>query len=215
MTAVALILPGGGYREHAPHEADPVAIWFRELGFDAKVLRYPLTRHPGPLDAVRERVAALRASGATRVLLIGFSAGGHAAGLAALQSSGLSEQVDGVVLGYPVVSFVERPHIASEQALLGRGRPESTRREVSLEALVTPMSPPFFLFHSLDDEKVPATHSLELSRALAAVGVEHELHLYSGGGHGGGLDHNSGAWRAPCRDWLVRSRLMPTSETSS
>jgi hypothetical protein len=49
-----IVLPGGGYAEHAPHEAEPVARWLGEIGVAASVFRYPLgVRHPAPLDALR------------------------------------------------------------------------------------------------------------------------------------------------------------------
>jgi hypothetical protein len=38
-----IVLPGGGYAEHAPHEAEPVAEWLGEIGVQASVFRYPLT----------------------------------------------------------------------------------------------------------------------------------------------------------------------------
>jgi hypothetical protein len=49
-----IVLPGGGYAAHAPHEAEPVASWLSEIGMQASVFRYPLNvRHPAPLDALR------------------------------------------------------------------------------------------------------------------------------------------------------------------
>ena len=48
-----IVLPGGGYAAHAPHEAEPVARWLGEIGVQASVFRYPLNvRHPAPLDAL-------------------------------------------------------------------------------------------------------------------------------------------------------------------
>jgi hypothetical protein len=42
-----IVLPGGGYAEHARHEAEPVASWLGEIGVQASVFRYPLNvRHP-------------------------------------------------------------------------------------------------------------------------------------------------------------------------
>src|SRR5258708_40341268 len=80
----AIVLPGGGYQVHAPHEAEPVAAWLESLGRSASVFRYPLnTRHPGPRDAVRAEIAANRAGGASRGGAVRFSAGGHLAGRAA------------------------------------------------------------------------------------------------------------------------------------
>ena len=79
-----IVLPGGGYAEHAPHEAEPVARWLAGTGVNATVFRYPLdVRHPVPLLALRAEISRLRAEGADRIGLMGFSAGGHLAGLAA------------------------------------------------------------------------------------------------------------------------------------
>jgi acetyl esterase/lipase len=91
-----LVLPGGGYAAHSANEAEPVAAWIEGLGLDASVFRYPLhTRHPGPLEALRAEINRARAGGASRVGLVGFSAGGHLAGLAALTAdSDPSELVD-------------------------------------------------------------------------------------------------------------------------
>ena len=77
-----IVLPGGGYAEHTAHEAEPVASWLSEIGVQASVFRYPLNvRHPVPLDALRAEIARRRAAGTLRIGLIGFSAGGHLAGL--------------------------------------------------------------------------------------------------------------------------------------
>ena len=77
-----IVLPGGGYAAYAEHEAEPIANWLCGLGIQASVFRYPLNvRHPVPLDALRGEIRRRRASGADRIGLIGFSAGGHLAGL--------------------------------------------------------------------------------------------------------------------------------------
>jgi acetyl esterase/lipase len=82
-SAHVIILPGGGYQVHAPHEAEPVAAWLDSLGLSASVFRYPLNaRHPGPLNAVRAEIAARRTRQTSRVGVAGFSAGGHLAGSA-------------------------------------------------------------------------------------------------------------------------------------
>jgi acetyl esterase/lipase len=80
-----IVLPGGGYAEHAPHEGEPVARWLTGTGLSASVFRYPLNvRHPAPLHAVRAEIRRVRAQGAQHIGLMGFSAGGHLAGHAAL-----------------------------------------------------------------------------------------------------------------------------------
>ncbi len=63
-----IVLPGGGYTEHTPHEAEPVARWLSEIGMQASVFRYPLNaQHPMPLDALRAEIGRRRADGAQRI----------------------------------------------------------------------------------------------------------------------------------------------------
>ena len=72
-----IVLPGGGYAQHAANEAEPIVDWLNGLGVRASVFRYPLmVRHPEPLDALRAEIRRLRDGGAERIGLIGFSAGG-------------------------------------------------------------------------------------------------------------------------------------------
>lgn len=197
-----VVLPGGGYARHAPHEAEPVAEWLRSLGVTASVLRYPVaTRHPGPLDAVRAHIADVRQAGARRVGVLGFSAGGHLAGHAA--ATGL---VDLAVLGYPVVSMLTPTHASSRQNLLGPRPWPWQRRAVSVERLVTPAMPPTFVWHTADDEVVPVEHAYLLAAALARHQVPHALHVYPTGRHGLGLAEGSGdpeRWTAECAAFLA------------
>src|ERR1700761_6581342 len=107
MTVHVIVLPGGGYQTLASHEGQPVAEWLTQLGLSAEVCEYPVRcRHPAPLQAVADAIRRARAVGHERVGVIGFSAGGHLAGLAALTSPGGSmTAVDFAILGYPIVSM--------------------------------------------------------------------------------------------------------------
>lgn len=204
----AIVLPGGGYHRHAPHEAEPVADWLRGLGHDASVFAYPvLSRHPGPLDAVRAEVRRVRAAGASRVVLLGFSAGGHAAGMAAYAPGAAPEErVDGVVLGYAVTSMMLPTHLGSRVNLLGEDADWEARRATSLDLLVTPDAPPSFVWHTDGDGAVPVQHSYLLGMALAGAAVPHELHVLPGARHGVGLAEGTAAavWTELCAAWLAR-----------
>jgi acetyl esterase/lipase len=204
-----IVLPGGGYGTHAPHEAEPFAEWLEGLGVAASVFRYPVaTRHPGPLDAIRGAIRDVRARGAERVGLIGFSAGGHAAGFAALAPGAAPEErVDAVILGYPVVSMELPTHAGSRRNLLGDDPSPELRRDTSLDRLVTPDAPPLFVWHTLEDEVVPPEHAYLLGEALLRARVPHELHVFTSGRHGLGFAADTpGAnqWPALCADWLRR-----------
>jgi len=201
-----IVLPGGGYHRHAPHEGEPVAHWLRGLGHDASVFAYPvLTRYPAGLDAVRAEVRRVRAAGAARVALLGFSAGGHAAGLAAYSPGAAPEErIDALVLGYPVVSMMLETHRGSRENLLGADAGWDARRATSLDQLVTASAPPTFVWHTADDAVVPVQHSYLLGMALAGAEVPHELHVLPSGVHGLGLAEGepAAAWTALAARWL-------------
>ena len=96
-----IVLPGGGYAEHAANEGEPIAQWLQGLGVAASVFHYPLmARHPAPLSALRAEIRRVRAAGSKRIGVIGFSAGGHLAGHAALaDDAAVEEAVDGYFNG--------------------------------------------------------------------------------------------------------------------
>ena len=170
-----IVLPGGGYAAHAPHEGEPVARWLSGTGVSASVFPYPLNvRHPAPLQAVRAEIRRVRGQGAQRIGLMGFSAGGHLAGLAALAPGAApQEAVQFAVLGYAITSMETESYRPSRLILLGEDASPELRRATSLDALVTQGSPPFFLWHTAEDPYVPPEHTYRLARALAASGVPH------------------------------------------
>jgi acetyl esterase/lipase len=205
-----IVLPGGGYEYHAAHEAEPVAAWLSESGLSSSVFRYPVgVRHPAPLEAVRAEIRRWRARGAKRVGLLGFSAGGHAAGMAALAPGAAEEErVDLAVLCYPVVSMQLSTHAGSRYQLLGPDAPAELRAATSLDRLVTENAPPVFIWHTAADDLVPVQHSYLLASALAEQSVPHALHVFTEGGHGLGLaavgtDGDASRWRELCVAWLA------------
>ena len=207
MSTHVIVLPGGGYHRHAPHEGEPVAAWLRTLGVEASVYEYPVrTRHPGVVDAVADSVRRIREQGASKVGLLGFSAGGHAAGHAALTVPG----VDFAILGYPVVSMITETHGGSLENLIGLDASPELRAATSLEKLVTPSSPPFFVWHTADDASVPVEHAYLLGQALHVQGVKHALHVFQHGVHGLGLAEGSSAeaWTALCALWMTENGLI-------
>jgi acetyl esterase/lipase len=202
-----IVLPGGGYAQHAVHEAEPIARWLGELGVAASVFRYPLmVRHPVPLNALRVEIRRLRAGGSTRIGVIGFSAGGHLAGLAALaDGADADEAVDFAVLGYPITSMETETYRPSRLILLGEDATPELRRATSLDALVTRSSPPFFLCHTAEDEYVPPEHTYRLAASLAAHDVPHTTHVFAHGPHSLGLANgadDAAAWTALAASWV-------------
>ena len=205
-----IVLPGGGYAEHAAHEGGPVVTWLNGLGvgLEASVFRYPLrVRHPVPLHALQAEIRRLRQGGVTRVGLIGFSAGGHLAGMAALASdTGGYERVDFAVLGYAITSMETETYRPARLILLGEDASPELRRATSLDAMVTPSSPPFFIWHTAEDAYVPPEHTYRLARALSADHIPHTVHVFAHGPHSLGLAKGSGdpeTWTALAASWIA------------
>lgn len=200
-----LVLPGGGYAVHVQNEEEPIVAWLDGLGYDASTLRYPLNvEHPAPLNAVRQRVRALREAGEETVGVVGFSAGGHLAGHAALTGAG-EERIDFAILGYAITSMELDTYIQSQDILLGVDPSPSLRRDTSLEYLVTPEAPPFFLWHTAEDKYVPAEHTYRLAAALSRLGLPHTTHVFPHGSHSLGLAKDAGqasTWTALAAEWL-------------
>jgi acetyl esterase/lipase len=208
-----IVLPGGGYAAHAPHEAEPVARWLGEIGLQASVFRYPLNvRHPLPLDALRAEIRQRRAEGAQRIGLMGFSAGGHLAGLAALAPGAKPEErVDFAVLGYAITSMETETYRPARLILLGEDASPRLRRSTSLDDRVTPDAPPFFIWHTATDPYVPPEHTYLLASALAAARVPHAVHMFSYGPHSLGLADNAGeaaVWPLLAEAW-IHEQLQP------
>lgn len=232
-----IICPGGGYEFLSDREGEPVALRFAGLGYAAFVLRYsiaPAGRWPIPqrqllaaIDFVRSNCERYHVD-PSAVIPMGFSAGGHLAGCAAvmwnkpeiyrpLRKKSPAFRPDGAILCYPVVTGGEMSHIRSFAALLGE-RYDELLETVSLEKRVTRKMPPVFLWHTADDITVPVENSLRLAQALEAKGVAHELHIYPHGLHGQSLADRTvfapdqmhrlsvpcSVWVDHCDAWLQR-----------
>ena len=135
-----VVLPGGGYAQHAAHEGEPIARWLRELGRRGQ--RVPLPADGATPRATRTRYAPRSAGCATAAqrgsASIGFSAGGHLAGLAALaDGADADEAVDFAVLGYAITSMETETYRPARLILLGEDATPELRRATSLDALVT------------------------------------------------------------------------------
>ena len=207
LNAHVIVLPGGGYAAHTPHEAEPVVDWLAGLGLQSSVFRYPLqARHPAPLLALRGEIRCLRAAGPERIGIVGFSAGGHLAGLAALApGSSAADAVDFCVLGYAITSMETESYRPARTILLGEDASPEARRSTSLDALVSASSPPFFLWHTAEDIWVPPEHTYRFAAALARYDVPHTVHVFAHGPHSLGLAQGAGevsGWTALAEAWM-------------
>jgi acetyl esterase/lipase len=225
--AAVVICPGGGYWVvAADHEGKQVAEWLNGLGVTAFVLQYrlgPRYRHPAPLQDAQRAIRLVRSKArdfgidATRVGILGFSAGGHLSSTAGTHfDAGRAGDVDPVerqssrpdfmVLAYPVISLASPyTHKGSLENLIGKDPDPKLAESLSSELQVTKETPPTFLFHTADDPGVPVENSTLFFAALRKAGVPAEMHIYARGPHGVGLapkDPSLSTWPALCAAWM-------------
>ena len=147
-----IICPGGGYEFTSDREAEPIALKFVAQGFNAIVIRYSIApvRYPASLLELAETVRYVREKeeewnvDTKRVIVCGFSAGGHLAGsLGVLWDNEIIKESlevknneikpNAMILCYPVISSGEFAHRGSFDNLLGEKEGKIRREELSLE----------------------------------------------------------------------------------
>jgi acetyl esterase/lipase len=123
----------------------------------------------------------------------------------------VSARPDLVVLGYPLISFVERyaPGAFAGSVDNFFGRPtvaENLRRDFSNELHVDRTHPPVFIWTTRDDALVPYTHSQLFADACRRSDVPVRFELFPRGPHGMGLAlQQTGevrTWTSQLLDWL-------------
>jgi acetyl esterase/lipase len=233
--SAVVILPGGAYAHLAANlEGRQVADWFTARGFRAFVLSYRLSSNgyllPVPLLDARRAIQTVRARSRdyfiapNRIVLIGFSAGGHLAALASTQAlpgkadsddpvERVSSRPDYLVLGYPGIGAISTntSHLSYCKLFNVMDRCESLRTAYSPDLFVTQDTPPTFLFHTANDATVPVEQGMRFYEALIKAGVPAEAHIFANGPHGVGLGKGDAAldqWPNLLEIWLRAQGLL-------
>lgn len=201
---IVLICPGGGYCMTSDREAESVALRLMCAGVHAAVLRYSVrpAEYPTALLEVAQAVALLRSRAEEwgimedKIVVMGFSAGGHLAASYAenwnrsevAEKTGVSGEMlrpNGLLLCYPVITSDKRYwHQGSFENLLGSQWSEERLEAFSLEKHVGEQIPKTFLWHTYEDTSVPVENSLLFVMALRRQGIPTEFHMYEKGVHG-------------------------------
>jgi acetyl esterase/lipase len=209
-TAV-LIAPGGGHRMLCMgHEGYALGEWFANRGIAAFVLKYRLAREEGSVYTVDEHAMAdtrralrlIRSKAEEwriqpdRVGVLGFSAGGELAALAAMKSDNGNKQDSD-----RVETYSSRPDF---QALI---YPGSSKRFTVEKGM-----PPLFVALGYKDRDDISIGMAEVYLNYKRAGVPAELHVYSNAGHGfgyrAGTTSGFGDWPIRFEEWLVDSSLL-------
>jgi acetyl esterase/lipase len=139
---------------------------------------------------------------ARRIGILGFSAGGNlAAGACIKYRERQYDKLDAIddVSSRPDFGIFIYPAYLVD----GEGK-------LKPEYQPTKESPPMFFAHALNDNVTPDS-SIAMTRALKAVGVPAELHVYDSGGHGFGLRKSEfpcHTWPERAAEWLAHRKLL-------
>jgi len=219
-----VLVPGGGYEGLSPHDGEPFARYLNRLGYWVAVVSYRVKPFgfPAPYDDACRAIRLTRSWAekesllADRLVLVGFSAGGHLAATVGTQpelrgqaadplAANYSARPDGMVLVYPVISFCEWAHAGSWEKFLGADAPLELRQRFSADLQVDEKTPPSLLFHGNFDNIVPVQNSLRFVDACVRHGVKAELLVFPRDYHGIGPDEPDPAvavWTVVLENWL-------------
>jgi acetyl esterase/lipase len=238
--SAVVILPGGAYQRLAGNlEGRQVADWFTARGFRAFILGYRLSSNgyllPVPLLDARRAIQMVRARARdysiapNRIVIIGFSAGGHLAALAATQpvqgnpdaedpTDRVSSRPDYLVLGYPWIGAIssDTSHLNYCKLFNVMDRCEALSAAYSPDLFVTKDTPPTFWYHTFNDQTVPVEQALRFYEALVKAGVQAEAHIFANGPHGTGLGKSDAAldqWPNLLEIWLRAQGLLAPDES--
>ena len=221
--AAVIIIPGGGYGVVVyKGEGVNTAKALAEKGIAAFVLKYRLPsdaimpdKKIGPLQDAQQAIKLVRENAAkwgidaSKVGIMGFSAGGHLASTAATHfekayidnSNNTSLRPDFQILIYPVISMQDSlAHGGSRDNLIGKNPSRQDMELFSNELQVRSNTPPTYLTHAADDKLVDVDNSIIYFEKLRHLKVPVEMHIYPKGDHGFIFRHPG--WMEPLFAWM-------------
>jgi acetyl esterase/lipase len=202
-----IICPGGAYQSISyNYEGLNIANDFNKIGVTAFILKYRLPNGQtmfdqslSPLQDAQQAIKIVREGAQNwhiddnKIGIIGFSAGGNVASVAATHfqenvidnSKHTNLRPDFMILVYPVISMTDSlTHRGSRDNLLGLTPSMAKIKYYSSELNVTDKTPPTLLLHAGDDTAVSVLNSIRFYEALLKNAVPAEMHIYSSGNHG-------------------------------
>lgn len=214
--AAVIVCPGGGHRILAyDHEGTETAEWLAKIGVTGIVLKYRVPardenkRYQAAVQDAQRAISLVRAKASEfaidpkRIGILGFSAGGETAGLAAIMHGNrLYDAID------KIDEVSARPDFAA--LIYPGGLLEKGNTKLRDHVKPSKDTPPMFLAHAYDDP-VDMRNSLLLASELKALGVSCELHIYATGGHGYGMrntGHPVNTWPERCKDWMTKQGYL-------
>jgi len=216
-----IICPGGSYFWlDMNKEGIAVAKYLSNQGIAAFVLKYRTAirgnHHPAMIQDLERAIQIVKANSkeyginSEKVGVMGFSAGGHLAGTAAIYSENELKPYFAAMI-YPVVSMQDNIcHKKSRKNLLGKRYSDELKEKMSLEKNVSTGMPPIFLLHCIGDKTVDYQNSVIFQKALSEKKIKHKFFLLDEcgkGGHGFGINPNGKAtgWIDEFLRWILEN----------
>lgn len=236
-----IVCPGGGYTSISCSEAEPVALTFLKEGFSTFVLNYSVGDAcvwPNALHEVLKAIWEVRSHAEEwyinpdAIAVMGFSAGGGMAAIAATQWN--TEGVDKIigapsleslkpnaaVLGYGAMdaSLLMKMNILDGNGMFGKA-PGETEKHFDPVKFIGKHTPPTFLWHGRRDSCVPSFATVDYARKLDELDTSYELHVFDFANHALTVFNrttdsdnydcrqlrNVGLWVEMCADWLMNT----------
>ncbi|MCR9293265.1 MAG: alpha/beta hydrolase [bacterium] len=218
-----LIFPGGGYWNLAiDKEGEEVAARMSGYGITSVVVKYRVPRRPGqperlpaplPLLDAQRAISLVRSRAeewevdASKIGVMGFSAGGHLAVMSAIQFD---------QRGYEAIDEIDKVSCRPDFAVpiyTGYILESPGSGQLAEYIRFSDTTPPMFIVHADDDDEPGAQpeQSQALYVALREADVSAELHIYAKGGHGFGvreLDLPVSRWPERFVEWLHQQEIL-------
>lgn len=237
---LAIICPGGAFKFHSDREAQPIAMKFNAAGMHALVLHYQLIEdgkavYPLALQEMATTLNWLKTQSEShhidlsKVLLVGFSAGGHVVAdfnsimlnpdeRKKIFTDDLEVEPAANILGYSVIDMT-----------LGWPKDEEWSMKISPDIYywqaqehLTKHGKPTFIWQTVTDDTVPVMNSIIYAQKMDLLGIPYEMHLFGSGGHGlslstyvtkhpDGGDYNvyDAKWWELCVNWMKLQEILP------
>lgn len=179
-----VIFPGGGYHHLSTREAEPVANKFLSFGYNVAIVKYSVAPYADFIQLKQGlEVVELLSKTYEKIVVCGFSAGGHLAGLVATEKA--KNNIKAMILCYPVITLCDKTHLGTRINLLANGNDTlENRNKYSIDQRVDTNTVPCFIWTTKTDNSVPYENTLMMIEALEKHNVFHKYHLFEKGPHG-------------------------------
>lgn len=197
-----IVIGGGGYKTIDRYETIPVALRFLSNGYHAFILNYSIdedSEYPRPLLEVFESILFIRKHSdewninIDKIILIGFSAGAHLAGLCGTQwNLDIFKELlnldnknlykpNAMILCYPITSvqFLGKEFTSKWGKML-----QIEDDKIDVIKSINEDTVPCFIWHTRTDGVVPCLQSIKLIERMTELNIEYEAHIFYDGFHG-------------------------------